>query len=108
MDINFTPLADEYLPSSSDAGLRAMFQRKDEERAGEIAPATLGPAASAQARYDACVSLIAWLRRVDPKYWTQEVIAERLNDLGQTTKSGVAWSQALVSVAHSARAGGNR
>lgn len=78
---------------------RAQIVATYEERTGVRAPQPLGPGASAGNRHAACVEFAKWARAANPDYFTQATIADCLNDRGQLTKRGKAWSQPTVSCA---------
>lgn len=67
------------------------------KRSGESAPAPVGPEYGRDVRFKACVEFLVWCRRRDPEYFTQALLAQMLNDLGQTTRYGRPWIQASVS-----------
>jgi hypothetical protein len=78
----------------ADLRLVAVLQRQVER--GQLAPALLPAAACVEERLASCAARAAWLH-VAGQPWTQEQIAEHLNDHGQTTRRGRPWSQSAVS-----------
>ena len=81
------------------AYLRSMIVHKQSLDSGVPASQLLGPGASRQERQAACVNFAIWAGERDSHYWTQAEVARYLNDCGQLTLRGRAWSQASVNFA---------
>ena len=63
---------------------------------GRQAPTLTGRMASPEQRITACADRALWLASSGIG-WTQQAIADHLNDEGQTSMSGRPWTQSLVS-----------
>ena len=86
------------------AQLRALVAQKHGHDSG-IAPPQL---AAQTAQQHGCWLFARWARERDAGYWTQETIAEYLNDHGQRTARGRLWTQSNVSYLLRRIEGGDR